>query len=104
QLDWSTIKSWVGLDRRQTSTATMGTLLQRKEAVASELRSKREERPFQPPPAGAPPPRPTGKAAATPESPPQQAETPPTGEGGSDKPTSTTERLLALKRKRDEPK
>lgn len=104
QLDWSTIKSWVGLDRRQTSTVTMGTLLQRKAAVATELRTRREERPYQPSGNGAAMPRPAGKAVAASKPPPRESGPPPATDGGGDKPTSTTERLLALKRKRDEPK
>jgi hypothetical protein len=80
----------------------MGTLLQTKKTVSATLKSKREERPLPPQSTTAPPrstsstPSTTGKPA-TPDAPP-----PPQSQAGT--PTSTTEKLLAMKRKRDDQK
>ncbi len=95
QFDFSALKS-LFVRHRQTgpSTATMGTLLQRKQQVASELQSKREERPF----VASSKPLPKARPAAPPPTP---ATPPPTAEP-TNKPTSTTERLLQLKKKREE--
>ena len=105
QLDWSAIKAMFVLDRKKgPATATMGTLLQRKQEVSSELQSKREERPLSPmfgtggtAKSQAKNSPPTAPPVAGPQPPPPAA--PPGG-----KPSSTTERLLQLKRKRDEEK
>lgn len=99
QLDWSTIKSLFLVERRKgPATATMGALLERKQAVSTELQSRREERPLPPPISG----KPTTKPFAAPppvagSKPPASAAPPP-----PDQAISTTERLLQLKRKRDE--
>lgn len=46
QLDWMVIKSWFGFGPKlQTSTATMGTLLNRKENVQKRMQTQRQERP-----------------------------------------------------------
>jgi hypothetical protein len=96
QIDWSAI---AGLFRRRTgpATATTGALLQRKQQVQSALAGRKEERPL-PPPTSAPKPiapRPTTPTASTPP-PPQPSPT------GDDQPMSTTERLLRLKKQREE--
>jgi hypothetical protein len=99
QLDWSAIRSLFVLERRKgPATATMRKLLERKQDVASGLQSKREERP------------PEGKirfgaerTAKRPAPPPVVApKPPPQSEPPGHKPASTTERLLELKRKREE--
>ena len=95
QLDWSTIKSLFVADRRQgPATATMGALLERKQAVLSELQQRKEEQHL-PPPKPVPPVKSGPPPVAGPKPPPTAA--PP-----GDKPASTTARLLQLKRKRDE--
>jgi uncharacterized membrane protein len=103
QLDWAAIRSLFVFERKKgPATATMGALLERKQAVASELQSKREERPMDVKPTfGA-----AGGPAKRPAPPPSVAapKPPPTADVSDDKPTSTTERLLQLKRKRDEEK
>jgi uncharacterized membrane protein len=103
QIDVVAIWKAMTLQRRAPSTATMGTLLQTKQSVSATLKSRREERPL-PPQSGTAPPRSTSPRTTTP-GPKPQGSTPPAGpaeDPGS--PTSTTERLLALKRKRDEQK
>ncbi|WP_397568635.1 VWA domain-containing protein [Schlesneria sp. T3-172] len=103
QLDLGAIKAALGFGRRTASTATMGALLQAKESATAALKSRREERPLPPPTAGTVLPRPSQKPATppnagSPKPPDAPAET-------SDRPAvSTTERLLAMKRKRDEEK
>lgn len=91
QLDWSVIRGWFASQKQQgPSTATMGTLLERKKEVAATLEAKRSETPL----------------------PPQRVETPPvtvtTSPKDAPKPTTTdesetvTSRLLAAKRRRQE--
>lgn len=103
QIDLASIKAALGLGRRVTSTATMGALLQAKQSATAAIASRRSERPLVPPTAGGPPKRSTsatlGSSSVVQQKP---AESPPPASGNS--PTSTTERLLALKRKRDETK
>jgi uncharacterized membrane protein/Mg-chelatase subunit ChlD len=88
--------------RRAPSTATMGALLQTKNTVSASLKSKREERPL-PAQSGTLPPRSAASKPATAPKPTAPAE-PPAAPPNAGSPTSTTERLLALKRKRDEEK
>ena len=89
QIDWSLIKSWLGLGGKVAeSTRTMSTLRERKLQVDQQLASRRQDRPLNAPAATA--------AQASPAAPSPTA-TPPTSDGP---PTSTTERLLELKRKR----
>lgn len=100
QIDWSAIAN---LFRRRTgpATATTGALLQRKQQVQSTLTGRREERPLPPPTAPPKPiaPRvPTTPAAAAPPPPTAQQPAQP-GEA-----MSTTERLLRLKKQREENK
>jgi uncharacterized membrane protein/Mg-chelatase subunit ChlD len=95
QLDWSVILAWFGRGAlAKGSTKTMGALLERKQKVKESLDAPRAEAP-----------RPAIVAAkpgavseiAKPKAAPQPA--PPAGESA---PQSTTERLLARKRKRQE--
>ncbi len=107
QIDWSAIRSLFVFDRKKgPATATMGALLARKQEVSSELQSRRvETKPgfgidkpgFPSQSAGAAKPQATAPPVVSPKPP---AAAPPS----DDKPTSTTERLLQLKRKRDEDK
>lgn len=106
QLDWYVIKAWLGIGRkRAASTATMGALLERKQAVSSELQSRRAETPLsqlvQRSPRLPKPTRPTTPAASgsSPNPPPGAM---PATPGDDSQASSTTERLLKLKRKRQE--
>jgi hypothetical protein len=93
QLDWNTMRGWFGAGRKTESTETLGALLRLKEKVrettgagprpAPAVSSPVPARPVPPsPPAGKPA---QAQAAGEPES-----------------PASTTERLLAMKRKRQQ--
>jgi hypothetical protein len=104
QLDWSVIKGWLGFGRRQETTATMGALLARKESVGSQLKSRGETprtagQPLSPSAPVIPPSRtkPPGSPPAGAKSPPEVKEPPTTD-------TSTTSRLLDMKRKRQDGK
>jgi hypothetical protein len=98
QLDLYVIKGWLGLgQRRPESTRTMGALLERKQAVDSQLDAKRREQPS----VSARPVQPKKQQTAQRETPrkhqpTEQQDVPQIDE---DK-LSTTERLLAMKRKR----
>ncbi len=101
QIDFAAMKAALGLGRRATTSATMGALLQAKQTASAAMQARRAEQPLPRSMSSAPPTRTSTAANASPNvvrQPP--VESPP--EGSSDKPTSTTERLLALKRKRDE--
>ncbi len=100
QIDWALIRSWFTLRRKRgPATETLGSLLERKQAVGERLESRRG--PVAPreqkgtvfgqiPPSSAPKPMPKPKV----ESPPAaSAPPPPTG-------NSTTSKLLEMKRKR----
>ncbi len=101
QLDWSVIKGWFGLGGRTESTATMGTLLQRKRQVGSSLEKGRSEKPLPTrPTTGRPGTRPSARPESAPKSDKPTAQTPPP-QAPADSNT-TTSRLLQLKRKRDE--
>jgi len=90
QIDWSLIKSWLGLGGKSTqSTQTMSTLRERKLQVDQQLANRRRERP-------AIEPRAPSNSGGPPRPEPPTATAPPTESA----PTSTTERLLELKRKR----
>lgn len=104
QIDFVGIWKTLTLQTRAPTTATMGTLLQTKQTISAALKSKREERPLPPQSGSAPPPRSTASKPSTssPQSDKPAAPTPQAGDAGT--PTSTTERLLAMKRKRDEDK
>lgn len=98
QFDWSALKSlFVREKKTGPATTTMGALLARKQEVATELQSKRDDRPLKPG-FGMPATSSAKRQAPTVVAPPP----PPTPESGEKKPTSTTERLLQMKKKREE--
>ena len=103
QIDFRAIWRALTLQRRGPSSATMGTLLQTKQTVSAALQSRKTERTM-PPSTGGVPPRSTTSQPATPTTKTPSAASGSTPTGNENKPTSTTERLLALKRKRDEDK
>jgi hypothetical protein len=79
----------------------MGALLQAKQTASAAMQARRAEQPLPRSVSSSPSNRPSTTANTSPNvvrQPP--VESPP--EGSGDKPISTTERLLALKRKRDE--
>jgi hypothetical protein len=95
QLDWTVVRGWFRIRRKQEASGqTFGALLQRKQQVQTTMEVRRE-------PAAMPP----QARPATPESPPGPKPKPapdkPAKEDAPD-PLSTTERLLAKKRKRKE--
>jgi len=102
QIDVKAIWKSLTLQRRAPSTATMGTLLQTKQSVSAALKSKQGNQPL-PPQTGGAPPRSTSSKPSTPAKPATPAPAAP-DPGNAGSPTSTTERLLAMKRKRDEQK
>ena len=94
QLDWSVILAWFGRGpMAKTSTQTMGALLQRKQKVKESLDAPRGE---SPPPIILKTQRPPPRA----DIPKPNSETPPPLDDSL--PQSTTERLLARKRKRQD--
>jgi uncharacterized membrane protein/Mg-chelatase subunit ChlD len=98
QLDWHVIKGWFGFGRKQETTQTMGALLARKQTVGTQLKSRSE------PVAGTTlkPSAPTYAPSRPPAgSKPAASKTPPKGQEPTD--TSTTSRLLDMKRKRQDP-
>ncbi len=101
QIDVVGIWKAITLRRRAPASATMGALLQTKQTVSAALKSKREDRPL-PHQSGTAPPRSTSSKPSTTAAKPEASSAPATPAGGS--PISTTERLLAMKRKRDETK
>ncbi|MSR56107.1 MAG: VWA domain-containing protein [Planctomycetaceae bacterium] len=101
QLDWSVIRGWFGLGRRSgPSSQTMGALLERKQAVDSQIEARRAETPMvsrlptikRADPGRVAKPTPPGVAAGAPTQ----------GKAPQADPTTTTERLLKLKRKRQQ--
>ena len=101
QIDVVGIWKTITLRRRAPASATMGTLLQTKQTVSAALKSKREDRPL-PPQSGTAPPRSASSKPSMTGAKPEAPAAPTAPTTGS--PTSTTEKLLAMKRKRDEPK
>jgi len=102
QLDWGVIKGWLGLGRKQETTATMGALLKRKESVGSQLKTRSERHPGAGKPA-APPSYPLpGQSAGVRSSAPKPPSSPSKAGGQSPPSESTTSRLLDMKRKRQE--
>lgn len=96
QLDWDVILGWFHPRRAEAAEGTMGALLQRKAAVKEQLEEVRAERPA--PVSNLP-------RRVAPTSPPKPAtpkEPPKSPEPESQEPQSTTERLLARKRKRQD--
>jgi hypothetical protein len=98
QLDWETIRAWFRPRRAESSGETMGALLQRKAQVGGQLAEQRAERP---PPVSFPQPTRPAAPRTTQASPPKVPEKPAAVEDPN-LPQSTTERLLARKRKRKE--
>ena len=88
QLDWSVIRGWFGSSRKVESTETLGALLRLKEKVRESTPTKGEPSPTISPLAPVRPAPQDQKSAV--------AET----AAEPDSPVSTTERLLAMKRKR----
>jgi uncharacterized membrane protein/Mg-chelatase subunit ChlD len=102
QLDWDVILGWFRSRKTAASGETMGALLQRKAQVKEQIEVQRADRP----PAVPPPIRPALTPSATTKPPslpakPKPADTTPADEE-STLPQSTTERLLARKRKRNQ--
>ncbi|HEY2083704.1 MAG TPA: glutamine amidotransferase [Verrucomicrobiae bacterium] len=93
QLDWSVIRGWFGAGRKTESTETLGALLRLKEKVRETTDVGRKGAPVKFPPA---PPRPTPPSTPAPK--------PAAGEPVSEQEPqqSTTGRLLAIKRKRQQ--
>lgn len=87
QLDWLVIKGWFGFGGKRESTATMGALLERKKKVQTATSQAERPKPVILP--GMP-----GEPTA-----PKPAADPPPADGATQ---STTERLLARKRKRQD--
>jgi hypothetical protein len=98
QLDWSVIKGWFGFGAKRESTGTMGALLERKKQVTATISPAERPKPIVLPVQ----PKPSTPTAKAPPTKPAQTEEPkePVDEGT----LSTTERLLARKKKRDEGK
>jgi uncharacterized membrane protein/Mg-chelatase subunit ChlD len=93
QLDWTVIRGWFGFGKKaQDSTETMGALLGRKKRVQATLEQPAEPR------AAIPVRSPTNLPAKAPPA----ASKPTPAADDSAEPLSTTERLLARKRKRDQ--
>lgn len=97
QIDWQVIKSWLGFGRKGESTATMGALLERKKQVQTTTITVERPKPVILPTN-------TGPAPAAPKPAPKPA--PKAEPSSAEAPQTTTERLLARKRKRkeDDPK
>lgn len=99
QIDWSLIRTWLLFRRKRgPATETLGSLLERKQAVGEKLESRRGPAPprdttgtvfGQTPPATGSKPSPTPPKAAPPQPPPA-----PPGD------SSTTSKLLEMKRRR----
>lgn len=86
QLDWSVIRGWFGFGKKEAASGeTLGALLQRKQEVSATMETRRPAAPIRLAP----------KSNASQSS--QEDVSPPAEEG-----ESTTARLLARKRKRDE--
>ena len=102
QLDFQSIKAALGFGRRAASSATMGALLQAKQSVSASLDARRAERPLPPQTTTSTQKTSSDSTAASVVRQPAQPAPPPPAQ--VDAPTSTTERLLAMKRKRDEGK
>jgi len=93
QLDWSVIRGWFGAGRKTESTETLGALLRLKEKVRETTEAGRKTVPVIAPQAPArpvPPSELAGKSVVTKAAPEQEP------------PASTTGRLLAMKRKREQ--
>ncbi len=101
QLDWYVIKAWFGIGaKRGGSTQTMGALLERKQAVGTQIEARRGE-------TGLPTEtlrrlaKPQARGGASTTRPPPNMP-PPQQRAQEDDKSTTTERLLKLKRKRQQ--
>jgi len=103
QIDIDSIKAALGLGRRAAPTATMGALLQAKQSATAAIQTRRSERPLPPQTSGTVPTRSASTASAS-STVVRQQPAPSQPQHPSNSPTSTTEKLLALKRRRDETK
>ena len=98
QIDWIMIKEMLGREKAQTSTQTMGALLDRKKSIRTAEEEKKPEKPVYTPPVAERKPGSVLKAAKAPETKSdKKADSAMPEEGGS-----TTSRLLAMKKKRDQ--
>jgi hypothetical protein len=93
QLDWSVIRGWFGAGRKTESTETLGALLRLKEKVRETTDAARK---------GAPVKLPSAPPRSTPQSAPVQKPEAPGAASEQEPPQSTTSRLLAIKRKREQ--
>ena len=103
QLDWQVAKGWLGIGKKTESAETMSALLKRKKEVSAAIdRLDKQESPLQPA-AGArrTPPRSPKRPGST-ASPKPSDQEPPPDEPQDLSELSTTERLLARKRQRDQ--
>ena len=101
QLDWYVIKSWLGIgQKRGGSTQTMGALLERKQAVGSQIEARRGDSPL-PTEALKRLAKPQARGGGTANRPPPMTG-PALQKTQEDDKTTTTERLLKLKRKRQQ--
>jgi len=91
QLDWSVVRGWFGAGRKAESTETLGALLRRKEQVRENTEAARTPARGVSPSAAA---RSGSAGAPKPKGPEASPE--------AETPASTTERLLAMKRKRQQ--
>lgn len=100
QLDPYVIKNWLGFGRKAgPSTATMGALLERKQAVGTQIEARRSSGPpLVVRPVGGPSTKPAATAVKR-DAPPSKPAAPGKAEDLDN--LSTTERLLRMKRKRD---
>ncbi len=96
QLDWQVIAGWLGFGKKSGSTETMGALLQRKKEAQAAITPAERPKPVVIPtkPGSAAPP--ISAAQPAPSSPK------PEGPAAADELQSTTERLLARKKKRQQ--
>ena len=94
QLDWLVIAGWFGFGKKSGSTETMGALLQRKKEAQAASTPVQRPRPVAV----------TSKpaATATPAATTQKSQSKPDESPAADQQQSTTERLLARKRKRQD--
>lgn len=101
QLDWYLIRDWLGFGKpRSESTQTMGALLERKQAVDTQIAARKAESPLPVQVAKPQAARPANVAAKAPIAPAQQQQKP--ASAPEEEAKTTTERLLKLKRKRQQ--
>jgi len=98
QIDWKAIAAMFTFHRTGPATATTGALLQRKQEVQTALQSRKEERPLAPSTSKPAKPRPPHPEPPRPTAPPKPA----APLAGTEDAMSTTERLLKLKKQREE--